>query len=230
MLTNRRKQFLQKIKEIYARTGEPVHYVDLAHALGVSKWTAYDVVRALAKDGFVKFRYMKPEGSGQVGRSRLRVMPNDEAGQLSEHADQIAAEKLSLLSLIADENFLSKRGSVLELIQRSEKVSSRELLFMYLLAAILLLLRKRSQISALAWLNSLVGVASTELILGGVLGLALGLILNSSNLRDRVDKEVCEALKNGINTLQNAVLDFTEREKNSILNFWVEAMALLQGK
>lgn len=230
MLTNRRKQFLEKIKELHLRTGEPVHYVDLADALGVSKWTAYDFVKALAKDGFVRFEYMKPEGTSQVGRARLGVMPNDCTDQLHESGEDVTAVKSSLLAMIADETVLGKKTSILELVQRSQHVKSRELTFIYLLVATLILLQKHSQAAAIAWLNSLVGAASTELALGGALGLALGLILNSPNLRDRVDREVCEALKRRITTLQNVVANFTEKEKNSILNFWVEAMAVLQVK
>ncbi len=50
-LTERRKQFLQKLLDLYRRTNLPVHYESVAQALGVSKWTAYDMLKALEKLG-----------------------------------------------------------------------------------------------------------------------------------------------------------------------------------
>ncbi|MBE3574749.1 MAG: hypothetical protein IMW99_04760 [Firmicutes bacterium] len=78
-LTERRKQFLTKLIQIYEKTGAPVHYEDLARSLSVSKWTAYEVIRALRKEGLTEPVY---EGNGQrpgPGRWRVHFVPTAKA-------------------------------------------------------------------------------------------------------------------------------------------------------
>ncbi|MBY6273613.1 MAG: DNA-binding protein, partial [Bacillaceae bacterium] len=38
ILTERRKQFLRKLVDLYQKTNVPVHYETLAKYIGVSKW------------------------------------------------------------------------------------------------------------------------------------------------------------------------------------------------
>ena len=51
-LTQRKREFLEVIEQLYQKTGESVHYEDVAKELGVSKWTAYDMVQDLINAGF----------------------------------------------------------------------------------------------------------------------------------------------------------------------------------
>ncbi|WP_338833858.1 hypothetical protein MHLNE_02330 [Moorella humiferrea] len=75
MLTRRRTQFLERIKEIYQETGEPVHYITVAEALGVSKWTAYDILQELEKDGFLERKYVVNSNEKTPGRSMIMFVP-----------------------------------------------------------------------------------------------------------------------------------------------------------
>lgn len=82
LLTERRKQFLQKLIDLYQITNLPVHYETLAQALGVSKWTAYDMVRELEKLGYLTRDYaLHP---GETGRSQIVFQPTDKASLLFE--------------------------------------------------------------------------------------------------------------------------------------------------
>ncbi|MEW6229647.1 MAG: Lrp/AsnC family transcriptional regulator [Bacillota bacterium] len=79
-LTERRKQFLQKLLDLYRRTNLPVHYESVARALGVSKWTAYDMLKELEKLGYLRRDYAV--GRGGVGRSLIVFTPTSEAERL----------------------------------------------------------------------------------------------------------------------------------------------------
>ncbi len=79
-LTERRKQFLQKLLDLYRRTNLPVHYESVAQALGVSKWTAYDMLKVLEKLGYLRRDYAVSRG--EVGRSLIVFTPTSEAERL----------------------------------------------------------------------------------------------------------------------------------------------------
>jgi len=83
LLTKRQGEFLNKVRDIFQKTGHPVHYIDLAQEMGVSKWTAYDVLSELERKGFVRREYSL---KGGVGRSQVLFLPVDsprEMGPLS---------------------------------------------------------------------------------------------------------------------------------------------------
>ncbi|AYV73458.1 hypothetical protein M1D49_03310 [Bacillus sp. PK3-056] len=72
-ITKRRKQFLEEIVKIYQDTLLPVHYETIANSIGVSKWTAYDVMKVLEKDGYLERTYVKNESD--TGRSIVVFIP-----------------------------------------------------------------------------------------------------------------------------------------------------------
>lgn len=79
-LTERRKQFLEKLVDLFRRTNLPVHYESVARALGVSKWTAYDMLIALEQLGYLRRDYALNRGEG--GRSLIVFSPTPEAEKL----------------------------------------------------------------------------------------------------------------------------------------------------
>jgi len=106
-LTERRKQFLRSVMEMYRRTQLPVHYETLAQRLGVSKWTAYDVLRALEEQGLLQRDYAVQRG--EPGRSQIVFVPTPKAEALFaqfrptplDNAD-LAALKEEALALLRD--------------------------------------------------------------------------------------------------------------------------------
>lgn len=92
-ITKRRKQFLEEIVKIYRDTLMPVHYMTVAKAVGVSKWTAYDVMKVLEKDGYLKSSYRKNEND--TGRSMVLFIPTEEVIKLiSDNSGQISKLKI----------------------------------------------------------------------------------------------------------------------------------------
>jgi len=86
-LTERRKQFLQQIMRLYEKSGLPVHYVTLANILGISKWTAYDMLKELEKNGFLKRDYIV--NPNLLGRSAIVFSPTRKANELFGQAREV---------------------------------------------------------------------------------------------------------------------------------------------
>lgn len=81
-LTKRRMQFLRKLMDLYQKTKLPIHYEALAKSVGVSKWTAYDMLKEIEKLGFVSRSYeVNPK---ETGRSQVMFVPTSKASELLE--------------------------------------------------------------------------------------------------------------------------------------------------
>jgi hypothetical protein len=74
-ITRRRLDFLKTIKQVYETTGLPVHYVQVAEQLGVSKWSAYDMLKTLETEGFLTSHYEVNQNEKSPGRAMVRFLP-----------------------------------------------------------------------------------------------------------------------------------------------------------
>lgn len=79
MLTARQKTFLQKLVEIYLEENTSIHYTELANEVGVSKFTAYDMLRVLEKKGYVSSQYILDKDASEPGRSLVNHYPTEKA-------------------------------------------------------------------------------------------------------------------------------------------------------
>lgn len=80
-LTKRQQEFLKCIFEHYIKHQNPVHYTTVAKRLGVSKWTAYDMLKRLRDAGYLKSHYGVKERKNP-GRSQLFYTPTAKLQQL----------------------------------------------------------------------------------------------------------------------------------------------------
>ena len=78
-ITKRQKEFLKVLIDLFREKGHPVHYSEVAQKLGVSKWTAYDILNLLQNTGFLEIEYIKPEPENykesKPGRSTIAFYP-----------------------------------------------------------------------------------------------------------------------------------------------------------
>ncbi|MBC8249344.1 MAG: hypothetical protein H8E90_06670, partial [Anaerolineales bacterium] len=77
-LTGRQKDFLSKFLDLYREVDRPLHYAVLADGVGVTKITAYDMLRLLEERGLVTSEYVLPEEGGP-GRSSIVFSPTEKA-------------------------------------------------------------------------------------------------------------------------------------------------------
>lgn len=73
-LTPRQQEFLDQVVDLAQTTGEPVHYSTVAERLGVSRSTAYEMLRILKEKGYLKAEYVLGESAGP-GRSAIVFTP-----------------------------------------------------------------------------------------------------------------------------------------------------------
>jgi DNA-binding MarR family transcriptional regulator len=145
-LTERRKQFLQQIMRLYEKSGLPVHYVALAKLLGVSKWTAYDMLKELEKGGLLKRDYIL--NPNELGRSVIVFSPTTKADELFRQirkvtfdADQLYVVKKKVLELIFELKSTKSLQQSLEIILNEiPKANIRTEFCMYILAILILYL------------------------------------------------------------------------------------------
>jgi DNA-binding MarR family transcriptional regulator len=78
-LTFRQKAFLSRVLDLYQEAREPFHYSVVAKRLGVSKSTAYDMLRLLEQKGLVACEYVTPKVTPGPGRSSILFSPTTEA-------------------------------------------------------------------------------------------------------------------------------------------------------
>lgn len=74
-VTRRRLDFLRTVKQIYESTNLPVHYVRVAQALGISKWSAYEMLKTLEKEGLVASQYEVNQAEKHPGRAMVLFSP-----------------------------------------------------------------------------------------------------------------------------------------------------------
>ncbi len=70
--TARQKEFIASLEQLCRSASGPVSYEDVAADMGVSKWTAYDILRKLYECGLVE---MEHEVRTTRGRSRVLFAP-----------------------------------------------------------------------------------------------------------------------------------------------------------
>ena len=83
-LTARQRDFLNKLIDIYRQENKPVHYIDLAAELGISKWTAYDMMTVLERKGIVTREYAVGQSGSGGGRSQVLFRPTNRGRALLE--------------------------------------------------------------------------------------------------------------------------------------------------
>ncbi|HCS73395.1 MAG TPA: hypothetical protein DIW17_05915 [Clostridiales bacterium] len=81
-ITKRRLDFLRNIKQLYDATGLPVHYARVAEALGVSKWSAYEMLKNLEKEGFLDRQYEVNQVEKNPGRAMVMFLPTHKLDQV----------------------------------------------------------------------------------------------------------------------------------------------------
>lgn len=92
-ITPRQRTILGQLLDLYHESGEtPIHYSLVADKLGISKWTAYDLLKVLEEKGFAKANYQVAEETKSRGRSSVLFAPTPKAIEL---VDRISGGALS---------------------------------------------------------------------------------------------------------------------------------------
>jgi len=74
-LTHRQETFFLRLLDLYRESYDPIHYSTLAERVGVSPFTAYDMLRMLEEKGFVTSEYRLDHDKTTPGRSEVVFLP-----------------------------------------------------------------------------------------------------------------------------------------------------------
>jgi DNA-binding MarR family transcriptional regulator len=124
-ITGRQREFLSKFLKLCSEANGYIHYTDLAKELGVSKYTAYDMLRLLEKKELVSHKYLLDYKKGK-GRSKVLFYPFPKAREL---LGEILGEDIEnnrwkdFKELMLKEVDKGKRKSYIRLLKRISKKS-----------------------------------------------------------------------------------------------------------
>ena len=76
-LTRRQEIFIHRFLDLYRELNGPIHYSLLAERVGVSPFTAYDMLRLLEEKGYVSSEYRTDSEKPSVGRSEVVFLPTE---------------------------------------------------------------------------------------------------------------------------------------------------------
>jgi DNA-binding MarR family transcriptional regulator len=76
-LTRRQETFIRKLLDLYHEAEGPIHYSALADHVGVSKITAYDMLRHLEEKGYITSHYQLEDEKTGPGRSKVVFSPTE---------------------------------------------------------------------------------------------------------------------------------------------------------
>ncbi|AIE61644.1 DNA-binding protein [Bacillus methanolicus] len=149
-LTERKKQFLQKLIDLYERTELPVHYETLAKAIGVSKWTAYDMLKQLEKLGFLTRDYTI--NNRETGRSQIVYTPSKKAFDLLNNSSSIEVSmeewekiKKEVLAFSKQLKDLNPNLAIQKVLEEMSKIKKKAILCAYILCLLIVYLNNSNE-------------------------------------------------------------------------------------
>lgn len=119
-ITKRRLDFLRIIKQLYEATGLPVHYARVAEVLGVSKWSAYEMLKNLEIDGFLHRQYEVNQVEKNPGRAMVMFLPTNKL-------EEVLSEKTTA-SKPANREWQQEKERLLSLFDEVKKGGGKTLL------------------------------------------------------------------------------------------------------
>jgi hypothetical protein len=228
MLTKRRQEFLKAVVEKHLAAGQPVHYTEVAEALGVSPWTAYDILTALAEKGYLEVIHQVDRKEETPGRSKVKFKPTPLA--------------LSALNCCPKKDWESIRSELLQRFEEADRKGAKAILkdtlaelskisnplifcAKLILALILALWTIRKTAQALVLLREIVtSFSTTEAALILLAGLIVGYIWKSGK------KELGKAFNGHLPRYMDEVRKLGEEDRAKLLSFVKDVTELIPAQ
>ncbi|MGG1597457.1 Lrp/AsnC family transcriptional regulator [Paenibacillus naphthalenovorans] len=221
-LTKRRLQFLHKLMDLYQKTNLPIHYEALAASLGVSKWTAYDMLKEIEKLGFISRSY--EVNTKETGRSHVVFVPTAKASDLFRQSrnetfnvedwkktvDNIAA-------LLKDLRNSSLNESIRKMLDEIPKVSTRINFCAYIIGLFLMYLKKLGGKTESLIYHIVQKAPSKETGMTMFVGTVLGTAIQTIN--DELGLEITELVSKFLQSIE----ELSGEEKEMLSAFLNEA-------
>ena len=230
-LTRRQQEFLSRFLELYHQVQEPVHYAEVARHLGVSKVTAYEMLRLLEERGLVRSEFRLPRERRGPGRAQVVFMPTRAAHQaLRELAGPAVEEenwgtiKARILDRLREGRAAGYEDLLEDLLARLPERRSPLRYTAELITALLLALRTLLEGPYGQMLRERlrrIG-APGELGLNALTGLTLAL-----GLAERINRRISTRLLAEVNRFHQTLLQLSEKQRGTLTAFLKEVLDIL---
>jgi len=240
-ITKRQKEFLKILINLYQEKASPIHYSEVAQKIGVSKWTAYDMLQLLSKEGFLEVEYQIPESDHhrweKLGRSTVTFFPTKKGyaiSNLSQRNLPIKTAELNKLKKEIIQKFEEIKGkfNLKELFKEVLQTKSPLIFCACILLILILLIKKITQgIAEIQLLSQVIPPNATntyiELALTVFVGICFGVLTKYIN---NIPKYVTGPVNNldeyigYIQTYNQYVSQMNKEEQKSLLVFLKETL------
>ena len=224
-MTRRRKEFLHTIKKIYENTGTPVHYITVAEALGVSKWTAYDILKELEKEGYLRSEYAVSREERNPGRSAILFLPTPKAGELFliekeeiDHIEEWQAAREKLLGIFENVKTRGSKKIIVDLLKEMPATGAPIIISAKIIVILIVYIQKLGTKTVKMVKNLLQPALRPDMILSLFAGTALG-----ATVRNRQDV-INDRLAGEVGRLQKYISEFSAKENILLVKFLDDAL------
>lgn len=238
-ITTRQKEFLQSLIDLYQEKSLPIHYSEVAQKMGVSKWTAYDMLQLLRKEDLLDREYITPESDiykwSKLGRSTITFYPTKKGYDIFSPSKQKISTNITELKKIKKgitQKFNELKGKFnLKDLLREAIQSKSPLVFCACLLLILILLVKKitEGIAEIKLISQVIPHATTnaytELALVVFAGMCLGVLAKYINkVPTTYGNNDLDEYTNYIQTYNQYVSQMDKEEQKSLLGFLKETL------
>ncbi len=238
-VTARQAEFLQRLVDLWRERQAPVHYTELAEALGVNRYSAYDMLRVLEDKGLVACDYVLAASHSGPGRSMVVFYPTEKGCRL-----------LSGETHVPDEQWPGTRERLLRRLRAVRDANLREALSDWLgrlpdrrapldysasVAAALLLNLRRLRDRPLnafrgLWASMRAGdAAQADAALSTLAGMSLGASLGDEDESEQADNgsSLLHRLLTTTGHYQQTLAQLSREGKDALIEFLEEALEAL---
>lgn len=227
-LTARQRTFLDKLKDLYRERKRPVHYSTVAERLGVSKFSAYDMLRVLEEKGVAASEYLLSPNKSGPGRSQVVFFPTSSATapqETGEGEEEWLQLKSRLLRELQEARGCDYREKLLDLLARLPDLRAPMEYCAETIAALLLnLTLLKEKVSERNPLRAVSGLlVGGEAGLGTLAGLSVGSVLVSDD-----EPSLTERLLASVRRYQENLSQLSAENKQRLVDFLQEALVAFQ--
>ncbi len=238
-ITTRQKEFLQTLIDLYRQKDSPIHYSEVAKKMGVSKWTAYDMLQLLHKEDFLEVEYLIPESGNyewsKLGRSTITFYPTKKGYDISSPTKQKISTNIVELKKIKKEitqKFEELKGklNIRDLFKEALQSKSPLIFCACLLLILILLIKKITEgVAEIKLISQVIPHATTntyaELALIVFAGMCLGVLAKYvSKVPTTYGNNDLGEYTNYIQTYNQYVSQMDKDEQKSLLGFLKETL------
>lgn len=230
IITQRQKEFLIKIKQLYEKSNSPVHYITVAKKFGISKWSAYEMLKVLREKGFLATKYIVSPVEKNPGRSMVFFIPTKITGEILTKKEQISNQleewyqtREYLLQIFKNLKKTSPKKVIDELLEKIPKIEMPIIFSAYIITLLVVCLKTFSTKSIQLIKKNILFTSKPEIALTMFAGTVLGSVLKTATNFNLIDQITIY-----IKQFQDRIGEINFKEKTLLVDFLKESLKAIK--